>query len=516
MGHAPVGDVLVVAGGRPLTGTVTVPGDKSISHRALLLAAVAEGTSEVRGLSDGDDVHRTAEAVRALGATVDGPARVSGGPDRLRAPSGPLDLGNSGTTIRLLAGLVAGWDWPVVLAGDASLSTRPMDRVAVPLRLMGATVDRPRRALPPAHRRPGRGAARHRLHPAHGQRPGEVVRLAGGAARRGGDGRARAGPHPAPHRGDAGPAAGPRSPRRTPVGTHVVRLRPGDLVPFDLDVPGDPSQAAFWVVAACIVPGSEITVERVYIGPARRGFLDVLVRMGADIDESGGRPAPATWPPRPRIRARHGPLRATDGGGGRDHRPRRGAGAGRGRGGGRGHHRLLGRGGAAGEGVGPAGGGGRAGAAPSGARPEAEGDDLVVRGRRRRCRAGEFDAAGDHRMAMAAAVAAAAGGGPRAPSRISGRVGGHQLPALRRASGPRWSAAEPGTARDQGRGHRRTGRGGQVDAGPGRGRAPGARAARHRGDVPGRGLVTPSTAVSTRDDTDGGGRAGPAPRHRGG
>ena len=82
-------------------------------------------------------------------------------------------------------------------------------------------------------------------------------------------------------------------------GSHVVRLRAGDLQPFEIDVPGDPSQAAFWVVAGCIVPGSDITMERVYVGPGRRGYLDVLVRMGADIDEVAGHRPRATWPPRP-------------------------------------------------------------------------------------------------------------------------------------------------------------------------------------------------------------------------
>jgi len=139
--------VLVVEGGRPLTGTVAVPGDKSISHRALLLGAVARGTSVVRGLSDGGDVANTAAAVAALGATVEG-NRITGG--AFRTPAGPLDVGNSGTTMRLLAGLVAGWEVTATFVGDASLSARPMDRVAVPLRLMGASVEgRGERCLPP-------------------------------------------------------------------------------------------------------------------------------------------------------------------------------------------------------------------------------------------------------------------------------------------------------------------------------------------------------------------------------
>ena len=117
-----------------------VPGDKSISHRALLLAALAEGISVVRGLSTGADVAGTAAAVQAMGAIVEGDL-VTGGRSRLHEPAGVVDVGNSGTTIRLLAGLCAGFDWLTVLAGDASIARRPMDRVADPLRRMGARVD---------------------------------------------------------------------------------------------------------------------------------------------------------------------------------------------------------------------------------------------------------------------------------------------------------------------------------------------------------------------------------------
>ncbi|MGH9268136.1 MAG: 3-phosphoshikimate 1-carboxyvinyltransferase, partial [Acidimicrobiales bacterium] len=130
-------DVLTVAPGGSLRGRLHVPGDKSISHRALLLGALAQGTSVVRGLSPGDDVARTAAALRAMGATIDGD-RVEGGVDRLHEARGVIDVGNSGTTIRLLAGWCARFPWLTVLAGDASVATRPMERVARPLRLMGA------------------------------------------------------------------------------------------------------------------------------------------------------------------------------------------------------------------------------------------------------------------------------------------------------------------------------------------------------------------------------------------
>jgi 3-phosphoshikimate 1-carboxyvinyltransferase len=113
-----------VTGGRPLRGRITVPGDKSISHRALLLAALAEGTSVVRGLSDGDDVARTRAAIAALGAGIEG-EKITGGRIRLHEPGDVLDLGNSGTGIRLLAGLCAGFPWLTVLTGDGSIRRRP-------------------------------------------------------------------------------------------------------------------------------------------------------------------------------------------------------------------------------------------------------------------------------------------------------------------------------------------------------------------------------------------------------
>ncbi|MGH9103048.1 MAG: 3-phosphoshikimate 1-carboxyvinyltransferase, partial [Acidimicrobiales bacterium] len=142
-GTAPAGE-LVVEGGAPLRGTVRVPGDKSVSHRALLLAALAEGTSKVSGRSRGADLEHTADAVRALGAGIrqEGPWEVvTGGRQRLGEPARSIDCGNSGTGVRLLAGLVAGLDGLFVLEGDASVASRPMDRVAQPLREMGAVVD---------------------------------------------------------------------------------------------------------------------------------------------------------------------------------------------------------------------------------------------------------------------------------------------------------------------------------------------------------------------------------------
>jgi 3-phosphoshikimate 1-carboxyvinyltransferase len=146
--------ILVVDGGVPCQGSVRTPGEKSISHRSLLFGALAEGTSVILGLSDGADVACTLRAIEAMGATVerreDGSLVVHGGRSHLHQPAGAIDCGNSGTSMRLLCGLVAGFGWETELIGDESLSLRPMDRVAEPLALMGARVEGSgERCLPP-------------------------------------------------------------------------------------------------------------------------------------------------------------------------------------------------------------------------------------------------------------------------------------------------------------------------------------------------------------------------------
>ena len=283
-----------VTGGRPLRGRIRVPGDKSVSHRALLLAAVAEGASVVRGLSDGEDVVRTRMAIEAMGATVEG-EKITGGRGRLHEPDDVLDLGNSGTGIRLLAGLCAGFPWLTVLTGDGSIRRRPMSRVAEPLRLMGADVDgRDGGRLPPLT---VRGGSLHGIDyelPVPSAQVKSAVLLAGLFAE--GDTVVRQPVVTRAHTEEMLGACGAEV--EVSADGLSVRLRPATaLQPFELDVPGDPSQAAFWVVAACIVPGSDVTVDDVYIGPARTGFLDVLERMGADVERVGERS----------LRARHSP-----------------------------------------------------------------------------------------------------------------------------------------------------------------------------------------------------------------
>jgi 3-phosphoshikimate 1-carboxyvinyltransferase len=289
---------LAVHGPQPLHGSVRVPGDKSISHRALLLASVADGRSRLRGLSDGDDVARTAQAIVRLGATVvieGDEVVVDGGP--AVTPDGPIDLGNSGTGIRLLAGLCAGRGVRVELTGDESLRSRPMDRVAEPLRQMGAVVSGPDDGEhPPIVIEAGALTGIEYRTPVSSAQIKSAVLLAGLGA---------SGEtvviEPSPSRAHTEELLAEMGADIEVSGT-TVRLRPSPLTPLDHDIAGDPSQAAFWIVAALVADDSDVTVDGVYLGPARAGFLDVLDRMGAELEvdrESGS------------VRARSSVLRGT-------------------------------------------------------------------------------------------------------------------------------------------------------------------------------------------------------------
>ena len=285
-GSPGAGDVQLVRGGSPLTGTVTVPGDKSISHRALLLAALAQGTSTIHGLSHGDDVARTLAAVAALGAEVGtdgGSVTVTGGRSRLRVPDGPLDLGNSGTGLRLLAGVVAALPGTTRLTGDDSLRSRPMDRVAAPLTLMGATVvGEGDRFLPPLAVTGGALTGITYEPPMASAQVKSAILLAGIAA----DGETVVHEPVATraHTEEMLAAAGADITFERVGGGRTVRVRRSTLAPGTFSVPGDPSQAAFWVVAGVLVPGSLVTVAGIQLGIERLGFLGVLRRMGATIE----------------------------------------------------------------------------------------------------------------------------------------------------------------------------------------------------------------------------------------
>jgi 3-phosphoshikimate 1-carboxyvinyltransferase len=263
-------------------GDVAVPGDKSISHRALLLGALADGTSEIRGFGASEDTLATAAAVRALGATVtdeDDLLQVEGvGLDGLRPPSGPIDCGNAGTLLRLLAGVLAGQEGRFELVGDESLSARPLDRVAEPLTLMGAKVETTDGHAPLVVRGGTLRPIRYELPVASAQVKSAVL-LAGLKAE---DGPttvveiARTRDHTERMLEAAG-ARVRRSPREAAVWPSE-RLRP-----LGLDVPGDLSSAAPFIAAATLLAGSDLRLHGVGVNPTRTGFLTVLERMGARI-----------------------------------------------------------------------------------------------------------------------------------------------------------------------------------------------------------------------------------------
>jgi 3-phosphoshikimate 1-carboxyvinyltransferase len=283
MNRASLSDELAFGGVRPLRGRVRVPGDKSISHRALLFAAIADGRSTLTHLATGEDVEATNTAVQQLGVKVrSGTAGtiVHGtGPDGWREADAVLDCGNSGTTMRVISGILAGRPMLTMLTGDASLRTRPMGRIVEPLRAMGAQIDgRADGTRAPLAIRGGRlHGMRHELSVASAQVKSALL-LAGLQA----DGVTEV-VSPAVTRDHTERMLAALG-ARIEVDGLVARVRSGALESFELDVPGDPSSAAFFVVAASITPGSEIVIEDVSLNPTRLGFVDVLVRMGAAIE----------------------------------------------------------------------------------------------------------------------------------------------------------------------------------------------------------------------------------------
>jgi 3-phosphoshikimate 1-carboxyvinyltransferase len=284
------------AGGRALVGTVTVPGDKSISHRAVVLAGLAAGRSVVRGANLGHDVLATCRLLSALGArcTLDrdnGAVEVEGcGWEGLVEPGDVLDAGNSATTLRLLLGVCAAVALGAALTGDATLRRRPMLRVVEPLRAMGARIDgRAGGDRAPLWVRGGGLRAIAWRTPVASAQVKSAVLLAGLRATG-----TTSVTEPAPSRDHTErmlAAAGVDVGRS---GRTVTISGPGDdLPPVDRRVPGDFSAAAYLLTAAALVPGSELTVAGVGLNPTRTGALDALVRMGADVtversgDDSG-------------------------------------------------------------------------------------------------------------------------------------------------------------------------------------------------------------------------------------
>ncbi len=275
----------VVSPSPPLAGRFPVAGDKSISHRAVMLGAIAEGVTEIEGLLEGEDVLATVAAMRAMGVRIEGPsggaARIHGvGLKGLTAPQGPLDMGNSGTAMRLLSGLLAGQSFAAELVGDESLMRRPMERVAAPLRDMGARVTT-RDGKPPVSIEPapdGLHGVVHHLQVASAQLKSALL-LAGLYAR--GETRVLEPAVTRDHTERMLEGFGCRLHR----GEDWVAVGGGQVLEATaIKVPGDISSAAFFLVGAAMRPGAEVIVEGVGVNPSRTGILNVLERMGAPID----------------------------------------------------------------------------------------------------------------------------------------------------------------------------------------------------------------------------------------
>ena len=293
--------------GGVLRGRLRVPGDKSISHRAIMLGALADGETRVSGFLEGEDSLATLAAFRAMGVSIQGPEAgtvvIQGvGREGLRAPAGPLDLGNSGTSMRLLSGLLAGQGFPVTLIGDESLSRRPMRRVTEPLALMGARIETSPTGTAPLCLLPVAGlqGIDYAL-PVASAQVKSCLLLAGLFAQ----GRTCV-TEPAPTRDHTERMLTGFGYPIEQRGATVCLAGGGRLTGRDLDVPADISSAAFFLVGASIAPGSDLTLEHVGMNPTRIGVLNILRAMGADIQvlnprEAGGEPVAD-------LRVRHAPL----------------------------------------------------------------------------------------------------------------------------------------------------------------------------------------------------------------
>ncbi len=301
----------IASRGGPLRGELVVPGDKSISHRSIMLASLADGVSRIEGFLEGEDARATEAIFRQLGVRIDVPSEgvriVHGvGIDGLRGTSEPLDCGNAGTGMRLLAGLLAGQSFDSVLVGDESLSKRPMRRVTVPLAKMGARIDTAEGGLPPL--RIHGGTALQGIDFASEIASAQVksAMLLAGLYAQGTT--VVHEPHPTRDYTE----------RMLKALGWPIEFSPGyaklegghRLSAADIVVPADFSSAAFFIVAATLVRGSELRLKRVGINPRRTGLLHVLRMMGADIreenaGEQGGEPVCD-------LVVRHAPLRGIE------------------------------------------------------------------------------------------------------------------------------------------------------------------------------------------------------------
>lgn len=281
------GGPVMISTASKLRGTIAVPGDKSVTHRALIFNAMAKGDARITGFLDAEDTRSTLAAMRALGVQIDEPERgtliVHGrGRAALTEPDDVIDCGNSGTTMRLLAGLLAGLPMQAVLTGDESLRRRPMGRIVRPLTALGADVTaRAGGTLPPivVHGGPLAGGLRVETGVASGQVKSAVL-LAALAA----DGQTLV-IEPDPTRDHTERMLAAMGATVQSEGPAITITPPdGDLRAVDVSVPGDISGAAAFIVAAVIHPDAELTLTAVGVNPTRSGLLDVLREMGAEIE----------------------------------------------------------------------------------------------------------------------------------------------------------------------------------------------------------------------------------------
>lgn len=300
---------IVQAGGQ-LTGSFRVPGDKSISHRSIMLGSLAEGVTEISGFLEGEDALATLAAFRAMGVKIDGPTdgkvTVHGvGMHGLKAPENDVYVGNSGTSIRLLSGLLAGQRFDVTMSGDKSLSGRPMRRVTDPLAQMGASIDsadgKPPLTIHGGHKLK---AIEYDLPMASAQVKSCLL-LAGMYAVG-----TTSVTEPAPTRDHTERMLQGMGYPVEVQGNRISIQGGGKLTSTSIDVPGDISSATFFMVGAAIAPGSDITLQHVGINPTRTGVINILKQMGADISLSneavtGGEPVAD-------IRVRYAPLTGID------------------------------------------------------------------------------------------------------------------------------------------------------------------------------------------------------------
>ncbi len=277
--------VFKVSPGGHLQGVVRVAGDKSISHRSIMLGSLANGVTEISGFLEGDDSLATLNAFRAMGVRIDGPqdgnVTVHGvGMHGLKAPAAPLDLGNSGTSMRLLAGLLAGQAFDVEMMGDSSLNSRPMRRVSVPLSEMGAVVEGTEAGTPPLKIKGGQRlkGISYEMPMASAQVKSSLL-LAGLYA----DGETCV-TEPAPTRDHTERMLQGFGYEVRVSGSTACVSGGGALRATRIDVPADISSATFFMVGAAIAPGSDVTLQHVGINPTRIGVINILRQMGGDIE----------------------------------------------------------------------------------------------------------------------------------------------------------------------------------------------------------------------------------------